>query len=242
MRVSVGLALAAMGTVAAQAVAGGRWPALLAVIIAIGSLPLAPSARAIALWAVSITVSASLGLLWQVSMGIATVLLAVIAALSPTLRPEGLSSPGDVPLWPTLVVGGVTPVALASWLILLEPDLSDVVAVVPPLSLPLLVVLGVAFTVINAALEELLWRGFLQPHLAALTGPAAAVLLQAISFGVQHAHGVPRGLVGMGLAGSWAILLGALRTRAKGLLAPLLAHIVADATIAVIVLGLAHSR
>jgi membrane protease YdiL (CAAX protease family) len=38
------------------------------------------------------------------------------------------------------------------------------------------------------------------------------------------------------LAGAWAIGLGWLRTKGGGLLAPMLAHIVADATIAAIVI------
>jgi uncharacterized protein len=61
-------------------------------------------------------------------------------------------------------------------------------------------------------------------------------VLQAGSFGLQHAHGFPRGVIGVALAGSWAVMLGVLRHRSRGLFAPTLAHVVADATIAVLVL------
>jgi uncharacterized protein len=58
-----------------------------------------------------------------------------------------------------------------------------------------------------------------------------AIVIQAISFGVAHAHGFPRGVTGVVWAGSWAYLLGMLRTQSRGLLAPVLAHFVADMTI-----------
>ena len=46
--------------------------------------------------------------------------------------------------------------------------------------------------------------------------------------------------IGVVLAGVWGGMLGLLRQRAGGLLAPVLAHIVADATIATILITLAH--
>ena len=68
------------------------------------------------------------------------------------------------------------------------------------------------------------WRGILQDRLVPL-------------FGLQHAWGFPRGPVGVVLAGGWAVMLGLLRRHSGGLLSPILAHVVADATIAVLVLG-----
>jgi membrane protease YdiL (CAAX protease family) len=99
---------------------------------------------------------------------------------------------------------------------------------------------GVGFALVNAALEELLWRGVLIDRLEPLFGPSLAIAISAISFGVQHAHGVPRGPIGVLLAGSWAVMLGMLRKHSKGLLAPILSHVVADATIAVIILVLSR--
>jgi membrane protease YdiL (CAAX protease family) len=89
-----------------------------------------------------------------------------------------------------------------------------------------------AFALFNALFEELIWRGVFQSRLTALFGSPLAIVLQAVSFGVAHAHGFPRGVVGVALVTVWALMLGALRARAAGLLAPLLAHVVADATIA----------
>jgi uncharacterized protein len=109
---------------------------------------------------------------------------------------------------------------------------------VPDMPLAVLVVGGLLFVVANAALEELIYRGVFQDGLERLMGPGAAIAIQAASFGILHAHGVPRGPAGAVLAGVWAVMLGMLRRRAGGLLAPFLAHAVADATIAVIIFAL----
>ncbi len=170
---------------------------------------------------------------WQISMALA---LGVWARLHPkawTWRASwGALSPG----W-TAVVGGVTPVALLGWLALFHPDLSAVRAALPAAPLAVLVLGGLGFAVVNAVLEELVFRGVLQSSLEPTFGAAGAILLQAVSFGVEHAHGIPRGPVGVLLAGTWAVMLGVLRRHTGGLLAPVVAHVVADATIAVIVLG-----
>ncbi len=82
------------------------------------------------------------------------------------------------------------------------------------------------------------WRGVFQMSLRALFGSYAASVMQRLSFGVQHANGFPRGIVGVCLAFLWGLLQGLLRDRSGGLLAPIIAHIVADASIAIIALVL----
>jgi membrane protease YdiL (CAAX protease family) len=237
---SIGVALATLGVVAMRAASGGDGWTIAALLLACLPLRLEPAARAVAVWGAALTLASATGLLWQLAMALALGALALGALLRPSLRPDAPWL-GRVPLVPTLVAGGVAPVALVSWLVLLQPDLRDVAALVTGLPLPALVVLGVGFALVNAALEETLWRGLLQPYLAVLVGPALAIVLQAASFGAQHAHGVPRGLVGVLLAGTWALMLGLLRQHAKGLLAPFLAHVVADATVAVIVMTSARA-
>ena len=95
---------------------------------------------------------------------------------------------------------------------------------------------GVAFALLNAAVEEVVFRGVLMSALLQLLGPLAAVVLQALAFGVLHLHGIPGGPVGMVMAGVWGLLLGVLRLRSQGLLAPYITHIAADTTIAVLML------
>ena len=71
----------------------------------------------------------------------------------------------------------------------------------------------------------------------ATVGSPGQHLSQALSFGVQRLHGFPRRPMGVLLATAWALMLGFLRDRSQGLWAPFLAHVVADATIAILVLG-----
>jgi membrane protease YdiL (CAAX protease family) len=170
--------------------------------------------------------------LWQPAMALALGLFVLLRGE----RPPGLAR-GRVPWLPTLLAAAVTPGALLGWYWLARPDLSELLAMyVPAVPLPVLVLGALGFALVNAALEEIVWRGVLQTELEPLVGPAAAVGVQALSFGVQHAHGFPSGLAGVLLVTVWGAMLGEVRRRSGGLLAPLLAHVVADAVIAAIVL------
>jgi membrane protease YdiL (CAAX protease family) len=143
---------------------------------------------------------------------------------------------GRVPVWGTVACAAVTPFALVAWFTLFRPDLSNITGAIPAAGPVVLALGGFAFAVMTALGEELIWRGVIQTRLSGLLPARDAIFLQALSFGVQHTHGVPRGIVGVTLAGIWAIGLGLLRHKAGGLLAATLAHFVADATIASIVL------
>ena len=95
----------------------------------------------------------------------------------------------------------------------------------------LLVVAGAGFSLVNAAVEEAVFRGVLQTALVEVSGPVFAVVVQAVAFGLLHVVGVPHGALGALMAGTWGLLLGVMRWRTQGLLAPYVAHVAADATI-----------
>ncbi len=139
---------------------------------------------------------------------------------------------GIVPGWQTFACAAVTPVFLVGWIVLLKPDVTDFARMVPRLAAPLLVIGSVGFAATNALFEEWIWRGVFQKCLGDLYPLRVAIGIQALSFGIAHAHGFPRGVAGVVLAGVWAVLLGILRAKSRGLLAPFLAHFVADMTIA----------
>jgi uncharacterized protein len=175
---------------------------------------------------------------WQLSMAMALALF-VAGSRGQTVPQAVAWTRGRIPLLATLVVGGVTPVALVTWLLVMQPDLGDVLeGYVPNVSFALLMVGALGFVIVNATFEEVIWRGVLQHDLDATFGHRVAIVLQAASFGLQHAHGVPRGVIGVIMVFAWGLMLGWLRQRSEGMLAPVLAHVVADATIAVIVLSL----
>jgi hypothetical protein len=178
--------------------------------------------------------------LWQAAMLVALSAYFLIAIRVRILPNRGWYQRGKVPWLFTAFCAAVTPVFLVAWVMFFNPDIKDLVQAVPRLPLPLLVLGAVIFAVLNALGEEMIWRGLFQDRLTLLFGAMAAVAIQGVSFGVLHAHGFPRGVAGVVMAGTWGIMLGWLRVRSGGILAPILAHIVADATIAVIVISMAR--
>lgn len=230
------VALAGHAVLGAQGAFAGRLAlAAAAIVIAIGAVCVR-RARAITTMCASLSCAMLLPIPWQAVMALALGLALASCALAG--RPIVLPTRGRAPILPTLLVGGITPLALGGWVMLLRPDLSDVVRdYVPDVPLVALLLGAAAFALVNAILEELIWRGVIQGELETLFGPVLTISVQAASFGLQHAHGVPSGAVGVALAGAWAVMLGLLRRHARGLRAPVVAHVVADASIAVIVLS-----
>jgi membrane protease YdiL (CAAX protease family) len=135
------------------------------------------------------------------------------------------------------LVALVAAIALVGWVALFEPNLSRQRAMLPPWPLAGLLVAGLTFSVLNAILEEYIWRGILLDWLRSLMPAGAAVLVQATSFGAAHYMGFPSGYAGAGLAAVYGVMLGALTNRANGLLAPIIAHIAADAVIFSVLAG-----
>jgi membrane protease YdiL (CAAX protease family) len=95
---------------------------------------------------------------------------------------------------------------------------------------------GLIFAIANAAVEEMLFRGAILHHLGHAFGVWPAVAVQAVAFGLLHLHGYPYGPVGVALATVYGLLLGVVRLRSNGLLAPWVAHVVADSVIFVFIL------
>lgn len=79
--------------------------------------------------------------------------------------------------------------------------------------------------------EEIVFRGHLQGALRAATGPRTAIVLQGLVFGIVHgiAYALPIALLGM--------FFGWLRERQGSILAPVLAHAVHNASVALITLA-----
>jgi membrane protease YdiL (CAAX protease family) len=129
--------------------------------------------------------------------------------------------------------------ALFVWFQLAHPDYAGVrAALFPPLPLPLLLVGVVLFSMANGALEELAYRGVLLHALDAAVGPGAlALVIQAGAFGALHYGGFPRGAAGVALATTYGVMMGLVRRRARGMLAPWLAHILADVCCGIILLA-----
>lgn len=125
----------------------------------------------------------------------------------------------------------IASVALVTWFHLTRPDVEDLRARIPQLPVAALLLVGLAFSVANAVAEELVYRGIIFGALERVWGALPALVIQAAAFGLAHLHGFPRGWVGVALATIYGVMTGILRWRSQGLVAPLVAHVAADATI-----------
>ncbi|WP_295635462.1 type II CAAX endopeptidase family protein [Novosphingobium sp.] len=97
-------------------------------------------------------------------------------------------------------------------------------ALQPAASVPGLIALGVALTLLQSGAEEVLFRGWLQPALTMRIGVPGGVLASAVVFAGFHAiSAIPSwiSVVNLVLGGLW---FGLLALRSGGILAPLAAH------------------
>ncbi len=127
-------------------------------------------------------------------------------------------------------------VALVAWRFWTSSDLGAYRNFVPDIALrlPKVVLLAgiVLYAMLNAVVEEVVWRGaMLEACRWAFNSARVACLVQAASFGLMHYRGFPSGAVGVGLASIYGVMTGVLRLRSGGLLAPWLAHVAADTVI-----------
>jgi membrane protease YdiL (CAAX protease family) len=131
----------------------------------------------------------------------------------------------------TLGIILVASAALVLWYAILRPDLREQAANLQMTDRMPWLFAGVLFAVVNATLEEVVFRGVLFEALLVELGPKAGLAAQAVLFGMAHLHGIPNGVLGVGMVTVYGLMLGSLRRRAEGLGAPIVAHIFADATI-----------
>lgn len=131
----------------------------------------------------------------------------------------------------------ISSVALVAWGLFWAEDWSAYRQFIPNVGLGVLVAYGLLFATSNAIFEEFVARAVLFDGFHALSGREYfAVGAQAVVFAVWHYNGFPGGVIGSGMVFVWSIFLGILRLRSRGMLAPLIAHFFADATIALFIL------
>ena len=112
-----------------------------------------------------------------------------------------------------------------------QPDVRSFRAALPFEALGGIITAGVVFSLVNATLEEMVFRGVLFEALQSQWGAWMTVTGTAVLFGLGHLHGYPSGPAGTCLAAGFGLLTGGLRLWTGGLLLPIVAHISADATI-----------
>jgi membrane protease YdiL (CAAX protease family) len=92
-------------------------------------------------------------------------------------------------------------------------------------------IIGLASAAVNSFVEELLYRGMLQGTVRAWFGPAVAIGVQAVAFGLVHWAGVPGGVFGMTMTALGGVLLGIIRHRTRSILLPWLLHLASNLAI-----------
>ena len=141
----------------------------------------------------------------------------------------------DEKLW-ILAIIILSIVGLVSWYFLWRPDMADLAhRLLPegPFNPWTLLLAAIGFAMLNAAVEEMMYRGILMQALDSALGVGfLSIIIQALAFGIFHyTDGFPRGVVGVFLAAVYGVLLGILRRRCQGMFSPWLAHVFADLAI-----------
>lgn len=173
---------------------------------------------------------------WPICMIVPLVVYGILVAASPSLRHSfgwlrrGRTGPEILKLiLATIVISGT---ALIVWYVAVRPDSRHLLRFMPPMPLWLYPVAGLGFAMGNAALEEAIFRGIMMDALDSAFGPGCtSILLQAVPFALLHLHGFPSGFWGLAMTFVYGLMLGVIRRRSQGMLAPWLAHVGADTVI-----------
>lgn len=165
--------------------------------------------------------------------------------LSPLRRGLGWMRPGKFKPMTALVgivVAALAAVGLIGWAHFARPDMGSYTRTLPHVQSWLLVLYMGGFAVINALIEEIIWRGVMLSALDKAFGPGVfSLLVQAASFGMAHYWGgFPTGGSGACLAGLFGLAMGWLRHRTNGLLTPWCVHTAADLTVILLIVNAAQ--
>jgi membrane protease YdiL (CAAX protease family) len=174
-------------------------------------------------------------LLWVVPLAAYVALVAAVPALRASFHPWRFGRVTRAGLIATLVLAVGSCVVLVAFDVLTHPDLGEYRGFLPVSDLGGLVAAGVIFPILNAFLEEVVFRGILFDAVESQWGARVAIVVTAGLFGYGHMHGYPPGPQGAVLAGIYGLCIGWLRMFTGGIGLGMLAHVAADATICVIV-------
>jgi CAAX protease family protein len=124
-------------------------------------------------------------------------------------------------------------IALVGWYLLFQPNVSSHLAMIPKMPMWLLPVACLGFAMLNAAMEEIVFRGIMMQALDSALGDGnLTVAIQAVSFAAFHyLAGFPNGVWGFAMVFVYGFMLGVLRRQSQGMLASWIAHVLADIAI-----------
>ncbi len=185
---------------------------------------------------------------WPYSLLVPIVCYGLVVLIVPRLRQSVLwFHAGTVDRNTVLLIVAISVIsgiALSIWYSALRPDVAVQLRGMPNMPVWLFPAAGLAFSAGNAAMEEFAFRGIIMQSLDGAFGPGfVSVLVQAWLFGAMHfLQGFPNGGWGLAMTLVYAIMLGTLRRRSRGMLAPWAAHVCADTVIFTILAGIVLTR
>jgi membrane protease YdiL (CAAX protease family) len=139
-------------------------------------------------------------------------------------------------LTPGAVVAAVgasagTALVLVGFHRVVRPDVGSFGDALPSPAMGGVILAGLLFATLNAALEEFVFRGVIFDSLRWQWGVVFTLVATSLLFGVGHLRGYPPGVGGACLAVLFGFVTGGLRIWTGGLALPIAVHVVADATI-----------
>lgn len=174
---------------------------------------------------------------WFAGLGAYFAVILAIPPLRATFQPWKIGRLTPYTITATVVISAVASATLLWFQWYSAPPITSLLHLVPEQVLGSIVLAGIVFSVLNAVMEEITFRGILQDSVTAAVGPWVAIFSIGVIFGLGHIEGYPPGMLGALLSGIYSLMLGWLRHISGGLLLPILSHVVADATIFQIVRG-----
>ncbi len=124
-----------------------------------------------------------------------------------------------------------TSVSLLAFQAFIRPDLRAYREALPLEAFGGFWIAAIFFPLLNATIEELVYRGVLYEGIESQWGTPFAIVAIAVLFGVGHLQGYPPGGIGVVMAGIYGVGMAGLRAWTGGLALPIAAHVFADATI-----------
>ena len=174
---------------------------------------------------------------WPQILFLPIIIYALVAAAIPNLRQSILwlrsgHLTSDI-IFLILVTIVLSSIALVSWYLLSRPNIGSHLAMIPKMPAWLLPLACLGFAILNAAMEEIVFRGIIMQALdSALGAGNLTVVIQVGSFASFHyLAGFPNGVWGFAMVLIYGFMLGVLRRRSQGILAPWIAHVLADIAI-----------
>lgn len=155
----------------------------------------------------------------------------VVGPLRRTAPNLAVGRMGGRPLMCAVVLALTTTIVLVGFQAVFHPEVKDLALKIPVDWFGNLLLAGVGFSVVNAAIEELIFRGILWDLVSDEWNQGTALGVTAVLFGMGHLHGYPPGPIGAVMAGLYGVTLGVLRWWTGGLGLATVCHIGADATI-----------